>query len=84
VIFIISTHSTPRFYKSDGGLPIQVDSIKFINEKDGYLLSPPVIAEPMQAISELYKAEIPCYLTTIDARKKAVVLKLTGFKYLKL
>jgi len=84
VIFIISTHSTPRFYKNNGGLPIQIDSIIYIKEKNGFLINPALVADPMQAITELYKAEIPYYLTKIDARKKAVELKLTGFKYLKL
>ncbi len=84
MVFIISTHTPARFYKNNGSKPVIVDTILLTNKKDGNLVNPPVIADPMQAISELYKAGIPYYPTKIEARKVAVKLELKGFKYLKL
>ncbi|WP_144211788.1 hypothetical protein [Shewanella donghaensis] len=82
--FVISTHTKPRYYKFDGKEPIDVDTIRLTNETLNGWRSEAVIANPMQAISELYKHQIPYFSTKKEARDMAVKHELKSFKYQKI
>jgi hypothetical protein len=82
--FIISTHNKPRFYRLDGKPAVEVKGITMTTKKLGMEFYPPIIEDSMQAISELYRENIPYFPTKKEARKEAVKMGLKGFKYLKL
>ena len=82
--FVISTHKKTRYYKFDGREPIEVDTIELTNEIIDGWRSEAVIVNPMQAISELYKHQIPHFLTKKEAREMAVKHELKSFKYQKI
>ena len=82
--FVISTHTKTRYYKFDGRGPIEISSIELTNETVNGWSSEPVIVNPMQAISELYRHQIPYFLTKKEARRMAVKHELKSFKYQKI
>ncbi|QUM85971.1 hypothetical protein [Moritella sp. 28] len=80
---IISQSRQLKFYGlTNSEQAIEIDGISYFIEKKGY--SPEIKFDHNFAVEKLLLSGVPLFITKSDARKEAVKLGLTGFKYLNL
>lgn len=80
---VISISRQLKFYdlkNNDQG--IEIDGLSYFIEQKGW--APEIKFDHNFAVSKLLLSDVPLFISKSDARKEAVKVGLTGFKYLKL
>jgi hypothetical protein len=79
---LISTTTLLKFFDLKSDVAIEVDELNYFIKEKGHV--PEIKFDHDFAVSKLLKNGFPLFVNKADARKEAVLAKLTGFKYLKL
>jgi len=79
---LISTTTALKFFDLKGNVAVEVDGLNYFIKEKGHV--PEIKFDNNAAISKLLENGFPIFVNKADARKAAVLARLTGFKYLKL
>ncbi len=76
---LISTTTLLKFFDLKSDVAVEVDGLNYFIKEKGYV--PEIKFDHNIAASKLLKNGFPMFVNKTDARKAAVLAKLTGFKY---
>lgn len=79
---LISTSTLLKFFDLKSDVAVEVDGLNYFIEAKNHV--PEIKFDHNFAVSKLLESDFPIFVNKADARKSAVLARLTGFKYLKL